>query len=112
NIDVVAKAVAVLGVVMLGRWVGPMVAGRAAAIAGSASLRLYASSVALATQQVGVLAGAQVALNGAMAGTAVAARGAGAAILAAFGGPVGLAVAALAAGVIYYATQVESAAEK
>ncbi|MFN3474089.1 MAG: tape measure protein [Blastomonas sp.] len=101
NLDLAANALAVIGAAMLGRYVGPMVSARIATLATSASLATYTGAVAIATRQVGVLAGAQVALTGAMAGTRVAAAG----LLAVLGGPVGIAITALALGLGYVASE-------
>lgn len=101
NLDLAATALSVIGAALLGRYIGPMVAARVATVTTSAALAAYTGSVALATRQVGVLAGAQVALTGAMAGTRVAAAG----LLTVLGGPVGIAITALALGLGYAATE-------
>lgn len=101
NLDLAANALAVIGAALLGRYVGPMISARVATLATSGSMAVYTGAVATATRQVGVLAGAQVALTGAMAGTRVAATG----LLAVLGGPLGIAITALTLGLGYAATE-------
>lgn len=91
NLDTLIPAVVVLGTVLTTR----AAAGMAAAAVNAVGLRVAALGLA-------------VQLNG----TAVAARLAGGALLTAFGGPIGIAIGAVAAGLIYYASQAETAAEK
>lgn len=84
NIDTVVKAVTVLGAVLLGRYV-------AGAVAGGLATRALIAHLQIATTS--------------MAGLALASRSAGAAMLGVFGGPVGLAVAALTLGIGYLAVE-------
>lgn len=93
NLDTVADAVAVIGTVMLGRFVAGMTA--AAASTGAASAAAFAFQARLA--------GAATSME-ALAFAGGAAR---AGLLAAFGGPVGVAVAALAAGILILNTRTE-----
>ncbi len=87
NLDTVTEAVAVLSAVMLGRFVAGMTAGAASsAVAGTAIFALQARAAGAATT---------------MEALALTSRAAGASMLAAFGGPVGLAVTALAVGIGY-----------
>lgn len=80
NIDVLIPALAVIAGAMGVR----MVAG---AVAASGAIRALTAYLSIATTS--------------LAGTALAARGAGAALLAAFGGPIGVALAALTLGIGY-----------
>lgn len=90
NLDTVATAIGLISAVMLGRFVGGMAAGGLA-------LRAISAYASIATTS--------------LAGTALAGRAAGAALLTAFGGPVGLAVAALTVGLGYLAVnEAETAA--
>lgn len=89
NLDTVTEALSVLAAVMLGRFVAGMVAGAASTgVVGTAIFAMQARAVGAATT---------------MEALALTSRTAGAAMLAAFGGPVGLAVTALAVGVGYLA---------
>lgn len=78
NLDVLIPALATIATLMGVR----MVAG---AVAASGALRALTAYLSIATTS--------------LAGTALAARGAGAALLAAFGGPIGIALAALTVGI-------------
>lgn len=98
NLDTVANAVAVLGAVLLGRFAAGMVAG--AASTGVASTALFAF------QARAIGAATTVEALGFASATA------GRAMLAAFGGPVGLAVTALTLGLGYLALNAESAADE
>lgn len=80
NLDVIIPALATIATLMGVR----MVAG---AVAASGALRALSAYLSIATTS--------------LAGTALAARGAGAALLAAFGGPIGIALAALTVGIGY-----------
>jgi tape measure domain-containing protein len=84
NLDTVIKAMAVIGVAIGGRYVAGMLAGGVATRALVAHLQIATTS---------------------LAGTALAARSAGGALLGAFGGPVGLAITAVALGIGYLATE-------
>lgn len=86
NLDLVINALAVIGTVLAGRFV-------AGALAGGVAMRTLSAYASIATTS--------------LAGTALAARGAGVALLGAFGGPIGLAVTALALGLGYLATRTE-----
>lgn len=90
NLDTVAAALGVIGAVLLGRYVSGMVAATAATWA-------TATAAGGASTALGTLA--------------VVARGAGASLLTAFGGPVGIAVAALAVGIYYLSTRTEEGAQ-
>jgi tape measure domain-containing protein len=88
NLDTIIPALAIIGVAIGGRLV-------AAAVGGGTALRALAAYASIATTS--------------LAGTALAARGAGAALLAAFGGPVGLAITALTLGIGYLAVEARGA---
>ena len=91
NIDVVAKAIAALSVLLLGRYAASLVAAAGSTgLASAAIFALQARAVGAATT---------------MEALAFTSRAAGASMLAAFGGPVGLAVAALAGAIIFLSTQ-------
>jgi len=91
NLDTVTAALGVLSAVMLGRFVAGMVAGAASTgVVGTAIFAMQARAVGAATT---------------MEALALTSATAGRAMLAAFGGPVGLAVAALAVGIGYLATE-------
>ncbi len=97
NLDTIAEALAVIGVVLAGRYVGGMVAA-----AGATT----------------VTSGAVFALQARMAGAATTAEalafagaGAGRALLAAFGGPVGIAVTALTLGIGYLMFRTQEASQ-
>lgn len=90
NLDTLIPAVSVLAVALGSR----MVVG---ALAGGTALKAISAYASIATTS--------------LAGTALAARGAGAALLAAFGGPVGLALTALTVGIAYLATRTDEATE-
>lgn len=90
NLDTVTEAIAVLGAVMVGRFVAGMLSGAAASgVASSAIFALQARAVGAATTMEAL------AFTGAAAGRT---------LLAAFGGPIGLAVTALTVGIGYLAT--------
>lgn len=76
NLDTVMDALAVIATIFAGRFL-------AGALAGGVALRSLAAYASIATTS--------------LAGTALAARGAGTALLTAFGGPVGLAISAVIA---------------
>jgi tape measure domain-containing protein len=97
NLDTVTKALGLLAAVLLGRFVGGMVA--AAGATGLVSTAIFA-------MQARVIGAATT-----MEALALTSRVAGASMLAAFGGPVGLAVAALAVGIYYLATRTDDAAQ-
>ncbi|MXP42992.1 tape measure protein [Allopontixanthobacter sediminis] len=84
NLDILIPALAVISTVLAGRFV-------AGAVAGGTALRALSAYASIATTS--------------LAGTALAARGAGTALLAAFGGPVGLAITAIVLGLGYLATR-------
>ncbi|WP_324695530.1 tape measure protein [Novosphingobium sp. RL4] len=87
NLDTVTEALAVLSAVMLGRFVAGMVGGAAATgVASTAIFALQARAAGAATT---------------MEALAFAGSTAGRSLLAAFGGPVGLAVTALTVGIGY-----------
>lgn len=91
NLDTVTAALGVLSAVMLGRFVAGMVAGAASSgVVGTALFALQARAVGAATT---------------MEALALTSATAGRAMLAAFGGPVGLAVTALTIGIGYLATE-------
>lgn len=90
NLDTVATALGVLGAVLLGRVVAGMVTAAASTgVASAAIFALQARAVGAATT---------------MEALAFAGATAGRTLLAAFGGPVGIAVAALTIGIGYLAT--------
>ncbi len=97
NLDTVANALGVIGAILLGRWVSGLVG--AAAATGVVSSALFAMRAAAVGAATGLEA---MAFAGAAAG-----RG----LLAAFGGPVGLTVAALSVAIYYLATQTDAAAQ-
>lgn len=87
NLDTVSNALAVLAAVLLGRFVAGMAASAAAStVAATAVFALQARAVGAATT---------------MEALALTSTTAGRALLAAFGGPIGLAVTALAVGIGY-----------
>ena len=87
NLDTVTEAIAVLGALMLGRFVAGMTAGAVASAGASAAIfALQARAGGAATT---------------MEALAFAGSAAGRSLLAAFGGPVGLAVTALTVGIGY-----------
>lgn len=90
NLDTIIPALAIIGTALGGR----LLAG---ALAGGTALRTLAAYASIATTS--------------LAGTALAARSAGAALLAAFGGPVGLAITAVALGLAYVVTESNRADE-
>ena len=90
NLDVIIPALSVIAVAAFGRFA-------AGALVGGTSLRALSAYAAIATTS--------------LAGTALAARSAGAALLAAFGGPVGLAITAVVLGLGYAATESAHAAK-
>ena len=96
NLDTVTEALAVLSAVMLGRFVAGMVGGAAATgVAATAIFALQARAAGAATT---------------MEALALAGSAAGRSLLAAFGGPVGLAVTALTVGIGYLAVEDAKAA--
>lgn len=97
NLDTVTEALGLLAALMAGRFVAGMVAG--AASTGAASTALFA----LQARAVGAAT--------TMEALALTSRAAGASMLAAFGGPVGLAVSALAVGIVLVATRTEETAQ-
>lgn len=101
NIDTVVDALTVLAVLLIGRYA----AGMAAAVAGQIALR---AALAGTAGQMGIVGAAAFAMQARLAGATTtmgalgfAARGAGASLLAAFGGPVGAALIAFG-GLLYY----------
>lgn len=88
NLDIIIPALAVISATMAGRFVF-------GALAGSNALRAVSAHAAIATTS--------------LAGTTLAARSAGAALLTAFGGPVGLAITAITVGIGVLVTQTETA---
>lgn len=97
NLDKVAVALGILGAVLLGRFVAGMVA--AAASTGVVSTAIFAMQARAAGAATTMEA---LALTSATAGRAM---------LAAFGGPVGLAIAALAVGFYYLSGRVSELSE-
>jgi len=97
NLDVVTEAVAVLAAVMVGRFAAGMVTGAAATASANAAIFALQARAAGAATSMEALA---------FAGTA-----AGRSLLAAFGGPIGLAVTTLTVGVGYLLTRTDDAAE-
>ena len=97
NLDTVADAIAVIAAVLLGRYVaGAIAASAATGVVSTALFAMQARAIGAATTMEAL------ALTGAAAGRA---------LLAAFGGPVGIAVTALALGIGYLATRNEEAAQ-
>lgn len=97
NLDTVAAALGVIGAILLGRFAAGMVAGAASTgLASTALFALQARAVGAATT---------------MEALALTSATAGRAMLAAFGGPVGIAVTALTLGVYYLATRTDEAAQ-
>jgi tape measure domain-containing protein len=93
NLDTVVKALALIATIMGGRFVAAMVAAAArTTIVSTALFAVQARAIGAATS---------------MEALALAGGTAGRTLLAAFGGPVGLAVAALAAGFYYASGRVE-----
>lgn len=90
NLDTIIPALAIIATALTGRFV-------AGALAGGVALRNLAAYASIATTS--------------LAGTALAARGAGAALLAAFGGPVGVAITAVALGLAYVVSESNRADE-
>lgn len=97
NLDKVAVALGVIGAILVGRFAAGMIA--AAASTGVASTAIFA----LQARAVG----AATTMEALALTSATAAR----ALLAAFGGPVGLAVTALTLGIAYFAATSNDAAE-
>lgn len=96
NLDTVSTALVVISTVMVGRFAAGMVAGATATgLTSTAVFALQARAAGAATT---------------MEALALTSRAAGASMLAAFGGPVGLAVTALVGGIIYLATRTNDAA--
>ncbi len=97
NLDTVATALGVIGAVLLGRFAAGMVAaGASAGVASTAIFALQARAVGAATT---------------MEALALTSATAGRAMLAAFGGPVGIAVTALTLGIYYLATRQKEGAQ-
>lgn len=97
NLDTVATALGVIGAILLGRFAAGMVAaGASTGLASTALFALQARAVGAATT---------------MEALALTSATAGRALLAAFGGPVGIAVTALTLGVYYLATRTDEAAQ-
>lgn len=97
NLDTLVTVIAVLSTLLIGRFAASMLtAAGSTGVASAAIFALQARAVGAATT---------------MEALAFAGRAAGTSLLAAFGGPVGLAVAALAGGLLYIATTGESAAD-
>lgn len=90
NLDSIIPALAIIATVLGGRFL-------AGALAGGTALRTLAAYASIATTS--------------LAGTALAARSAGAALLTALGGPVGVAIAALVLGLAYVAAKSGEAAQ-
>jgi len=84
NLDRVANALAVVSAILIGRFA-------AGAVAGGRGLQVLSAYATVATTS--------------LAGTALAARSAGAALLAAFGGPVGVAITAVVLALGYAVTR-------
>jgi len=97
NLDTVMEALAVIGVVLAGRYVGGMIA------AGAATAGTSAAVFALQARMAGAATTAEA--------LAFASAGAGRAMLAAFGGPVGIAVTALTLGIGYLMFRTQEASE-
>lgn len=91
NIDVVAGALAVLATVAGGRLVAGLSASAAAMLVSARNAVILSAAAAGASTQLGVLS--------------VAARGAGGALLGAFGGPVGAAILAVGAALAYASSE-------
>jgi tape measure domain-containing protein len=97
NLDKVSIALGILGAVLLGRFVAGMVGAAASTgVVSTAIFAMQARAVGAATT---------------MEALALTSATAGRAMLAAFGGPVGLAVTALTLGIAYFATTSNDAAE-
>lgn len=97
NLDTVTIALAVLGTVLLGRYVaGAVAAATATGVTSTAIFALQARAIGAATT---------------MEALALTSATAGRAMLAAFGGPVGLAVTALALGIGYLTTRTDEGAQ-
>lgn len=95
NLDTVADALAVIAAVMLGRFAAGMLAGAASTgVASAAIFAMQARAIGAATT---------------MEALGFASAAAGRTMLAAFGGPVGLAIAALTLGIGYLATRTKEA---
>jgi tape measure domain-containing protein len=90
NLDRIIPALAIIATILGTRYV-------AGAVAASGATRALIAYLSLATTS--------------LAGTALAARGAGAALLGALGGPVGVAVLALVGGIIYLKSETEKAGQ-
>lgn len=90
NLDGIVEALSVIATIFAGRFV-------AGALAGGRALQVMAAYASIATTS--------------LAGTALAARGAGAALLTALGGPVGAAITALVLGIGYIVTRTGEAEE-
>lgn len=97
NLDTVATAIGVIGALLLGRYVAGMVAAAGATtLTSTAIFAMQARAVGAATT---------------MEALALTSATAGRAMLAAFGGPVGLAVVALTLGIGYLLTRTDEAAQ-
>lgn len=117
NLDVIIPALTVIATTLLGAYIGRTVAASAATIAeADASIMAaraqaaLAASMAEATGMMTVETGAAIRLAAAQTGVAGAAGRAGAGMLAAFGGPIGLIVTGLAVGVGLLAARYNDAA--
>lgn len=94
NLDTVVKALALLAAVLVGRYVAGLVAATAATgVMSTAIFAMQARALGAATT---------------MEALGLASATAGRAMLGAFGGPVGLAIAALSVGLYYLITRTES----
>jgi len=102
NIDTVATALATIAVLMAGRYVAGLVVAAASSVAFTATQ--IRAAIAIQAFAAGAMGGTVAAarFSVAMATAAVTARAMGTSLLAAFGGPVGLAIGAIALGLIYY----------
>lgn len=97
NLETIAEALAVIGVALAGRYVAGMVAAAGATAAtGTAVFALQARMIGAATTAEAL---------------AFAGAGAGRTLLAAFGGPVGIAITALTVGIAYLVTRTDEATE-
>ena len=97
NLDKLSAVLGVIGAVMLGRYVAGLVAATTATgVTGTAIFALQARAIGAATT---------------MEALALTSATAGRAMLAAFGGPVGIAIAALSVGIYYLATRTDEAVQ-
>lgn len=102
NIDTVAAALGLLITAMGARFVA------AGVVFIATQVRMAQASIAVARGIAGVTTAVSLS-TAAMAAGGAAATGLGSGLLAAFGGPIGVTVAALAAGIWYFASQVNTA---